>query len=96
LRYEKPIIMDLSSGARASGQIAPQSCMAGSTPGADWYLCETGGNPFTPAQSCGVGPDPGTGSSTMCISGASVLSVCASGAGGFHDTYCTNGPSAIN
>jgi len=94
MRYEKPIVMDLAAGARASGK-APLSCYAGPTPGPNWYLCETGGDPFTPAQSCGVGPAPGTGSATMCISGVSVISVCASGSGGMHDDYCTVGPSAV-
>jgi hypothetical protein len=93
MRYEKPIVIDLSQRARTvSGE--PNSCYAGTTPGEDFYLCETGGVPYTPAQSCGVGPAPGTGSSTMCISGVSVLSLCESGAGGFKDNYCTVGPSA--
>ena len=93
MRYEKPVVIDISLRARmVSGE--PNSCYPGATPGPDWYLCETGGDPFSPAQSCTVGPAPGTGSTNMCISGVSVLSVCESGAGGYHDSYCTVGPSA--
>lgn len=93
MRYEKPIVIDLSASARASGQ-EPLSCYPGPTPGDDWYLCETGGGPYSPVQGCNVGPAPGSGSQVMCISGVAVLSVCESGAGGWHDTYCTVGPSA--
>ena len=93
MRYMKPMMVELFAGARASGEWE-FSCYSGGTPGGDWYLCETGGSPYSPAQSCGVGPAPGTGSQTMCISGAAVLSVCETGAGGYHDTYCTVGPSA--
>lgn len=94
MRYEKPIVMDLSAAARTSGQ-GPLSCYAGGVPGPLFYLCETGGDPYNPAQSCGVGPAPGTGSETMCISGAVVASLCESGLGGLKDDYCTAGPSAI-
>jgi hypothetical protein len=91
--YEKPIVIDLSVRARSSGS-KPESCYAGASPGELFYLCETGGTPFSPAQGCGVGPAPGAGSETMCISGVAVLSLCESGSGGFHDDYCTVGPSA--
>ena len=94
MRYIKPLVIDLAGRARVSGDQVPNSCYPGGTPGNDWFLCETGGTPFSPAQSCGVGPQPGTGSSTMCISGSSVLSVCELGAGGMVDTFCTVGPSA--
>ena len=93
MRYEKPCVIDLSVRARASGDVT-LSCYSGTTPGGDWYLCETGGTPFTPVQQCVVGPQPGSGSTYMCISGSSPLSVCASGAGGYHDSTCTVGPSA--
>ncbi len=92
MKYNKPMVVDL--GAAAMGQNTPNSCYSGPTPGDLWYLCETGGDPYTPAQGCVVGPAPGTGSLIMCISGAAPLSVCASGSGGYHDDYCTVGPSA--
>jgi hypothetical protein len=94
MRYEKPLLLDLGVTARSSGQDS-RSCYAGPTPGPDWFLCETGGDPFTPAQSCGVGPAPGSGSEIMCISGSAVLSVCESGSGGLNDNTCTVGPSAL-
>ena len=93
MQYEKPIVVELSAMAHSSGQ-SPLSCYAGPTPGLNYFLCETGGTPFIPAQSCGVGPAPGAGSETMCISGVAVLSLCESGSGGIHDDYCTVGPSA--
>lgn len=94
MRYEKPIVLDLSAGARATGQ-EPLGCYSGNAPGGTG-LCEAGTGGTAWVNPCAVGPAPGGSGGDTCVSGAAASGgACISGAGGpsIYDT-CTVGPSA--
>ena len=81
MRYQKPMVMDLSAGARASGQ-GPLGCYNGNNPGGGIPVCGTGTNP--------------TDFGDVCRPGGTVISyqVCAYGAApttGPGNPVCSNG-----
>jgi hypothetical protein len=92
MRYQKPVVMDLSAGARASGQW-PLGCYNGTTPGGSSY-CQFGTGGDSIDYVCNVGPLPDTDGFEACITGLDpMLTFCMFGSGGAppEDT-CTSGP----
>jgi hypothetical protein len=91
MRYEKPIVMNLSARARTTGQ-GPLGCVAGDAAGA-WETCATGGNPYCSAPpSCVSGGAATPGGD--CLSGTTVSYYCEAGSGGANDRYgCNVGPA---
>jgi len=94
--YQKPIVMDLSASARASG-LGPLSCFDGAFPGGVlWCGVGSGGN--APSANCVVGPNA-TGGPVFCANGLNTApdNWCQSGTGGTWpggDT-CTSGPGVV-
>jgi hypothetical protein len=96
MRYEKPIVMDLSAAARARGQ-GPLSCLSGDNPGG-LNMCAAGVNPTTCSNTCGVGPAPrsGSGDINFCYTGPSANTICESGGSGYASfDDCTSGPTNV-
>jgi hypothetical protein len=92
MRYEKPVVMDLSLRARtASGE--PNGCYNGADPAGE-DLCQTGGAPTSLGNQCATGPTPGGTLPPLCISGGAAL-LCMTGAGGGTFDTCTSGPQPI-
>jgi hypothetical protein len=100
MRYEKPMVMDLS--ARAAGQI-PLVCFSGNGPGggggclggtSPWYTsCGAGGE--ADYQAC-VGGSGASGTWDDCFSGSTPGSggyCAAGGTPGAGSDSCTNGPT---
>ena len=99
MRYEKPIVMDLSTRARFANGQGPLSCMDGSSPVHEG-VCGTGTDPSFIA-TCTAGPTAGDcagGSSAgaTCLSGSTTTLnyECAAGTGGAAGS-CTVGPSFL-
>ncbi|MBU0490718.1 MAG: hypothetical protein KKA73_07520 [Chloroflexi bacterium] len=76
MRYQKPVMVDLAAGARATGQW-PLQCRDGAAATGPYEYCAVG----TGAGICGAGSavkffygDPGD-----CLSGVSAIPTCASG-----------------
>ena len=101
MHYEKPIIVELSTGVMAQG--GPKACMNGAavTPvgcaaGLDDTACYagTGGSQFP--DDCLTGTSPGAPGDYSCLPGTSAGWECAGGAApvGYTGT-CTSGPTAI-
>ena len=94
MRYEKPLVIDMSLRARtASGGL--ESCYDGNSAsgGAGW--CVVGTLPsMPPYYQCTTGLTPGGGTPAMCISGGSAGSGgCVTGAAGTTvEDSCTSGP----
>lgn len=98
MRYEKPIVMDLSAGARAAGRW-PLACISGGT-ATDTETCGTGtaagwtcsaGTNGALGDTCYEGSNPGSGWED-CFPGSSAT-YCASGLNGDTDPYgCRSGP----
>jgi len=89
MRYQKPVVMDLSAGARATGQ-DPLSCYSGNTPGGQG-ACQMGTGGATWSGTCVTGPNAGGAGASICVGGLSAFFTCSSGTGpGFDDT-CTTG-----
>ncbi len=99
MRYEKPMVMDLSAGARAAG--APFGCFDGGAPESGSGFCQTGGSVTHVNDSvCTTGPVPGLGSTNAnCYSGVAVAGVLTGCQSGGSVTYtletCTSGPSPV-
>ena len=81
MRYEKPIVMDLSARARSAG-----GCLDGNSALGLWESCSTGNGA---QRSCGVGA--GGGDRDLCVPGIGVSSGdCLSG--NYTNGYtCTTG-----
>ena len=96
MRYEKPIVVDLSMPAKAAGQ-EPESCINGGTPaGPILQMCQTGGNPNNLLNGCSTGPQPGGGGSPFCVSGNSPITIyCMTGTGAASADTCTSGPTPV-
>jgi hypothetical protein len=97
LILRKNRVIDLSTGARATGQ-GPLGCYNGNTPGGETEWCQFGTDASPNFYACNVGPDPDPGAGwEICISGVSpALDFCMIGTGGWHYTdTCTVGPSAF-
>lgn len=77
MRYEKPVVMDLSAAARAAG-LDPLGCYNGSSPaGRPW--CQAGTSASVFGGKCEVGPGPGTFDPASCFPGGSATWVCVIG-----------------
>jgi hypothetical protein len=95
MRYEKPIVMDLSAGARSTVGQGPLSCMDGTTPGGVG-MCSVGTGGASVGVLCTVGPAPGSSSPSICYSGVVVDNLCEAGTvGNAVADDCTVGPSNI-
>ena len=91
MRYEKPVVIDLSLRARtASGE--PEGCYSGGTPTVP-ATCQAGTGPSGAEHTCLLGPAPGSVFPEMCLPGLEAGSGCMSGYAGspISDT-CTSGP----
>ena len=94
MRYQKPIVMDLSGQARASG-LTPLGCYNGTAAGITEF-CQTGGSPLPALFNCGSGPVPAVGPGFACISGAMPeTSFCMIGTGATAIDACTSGPQPV-
>jgi hypothetical protein len=87
MHYEKPVVMDLSAGARAAGQ-EPLSCWSGSA-----YIngdaCMVGDGNW----SCAVGPGA---TYETCVGGTTVTDgLCVGGSVPIASDLCTSGPAPI-
>ena len=93
MRYEKPLVIDLSLRARtASGE--PEGCYTGISP-AGTGLCQTGTSPTNfMGNQCNTGPTPDINPPPVCISGAAATGAgfCMAGASGGINDSCTSGP----
>jgi hypothetical protein len=94
MRYEKPIVMDLSRAARSGGQ-QPLSCFDGGTPSGPIAYCRSGGAPASPLNPCVVGPGPGGSGEPVCYAGVGATIFCEAGGAGSTADTCTAGPSNI-
>lgn len=98
MRWIKPIVIDLQSGAAASGQESPDSCISGVSASTGIGLCQAGTTPEAGlGNQCGVGPQPGSVLPALCFSGvAPGIPICNVGSDGNHggDT-CTSGPAPM-
>jgi hypothetical protein len=82
MRYQKPVVMDLSAGSRASGQW-PLGCYNGEVGNGLWNDCQYGTTGGGPGNTCGAGPQPGGHDPSVCISGnLPPLDFCMIGTGG--------------
>jgi hypothetical protein len=90
MRYEKPIVMDLSAGARAAGQ-GPLGCIPGVD--ANNYACSTGDVAYPDLGPCTSGPVPETGWPTLCAAGPAVggEGACVGGGSPIQIEPCTVG-----
>jgi hypothetical protein len=101
MHYEKPIIVELSTGAMAQGgpkacmdgtAVTPVSCVGGSNDAACY--AGTGGSQFP--DDCLTGTSPGAPGEFSCLYGISAAWECAGGAAPVEYTgTCTAGPSVI-
>jgi hypothetical protein len=91
MQYEKPVVMDLSSGARARGQ-EPLACISGSA-ASGYHLCNVGTEGISPVTGdCWAG----LGASQHCAAGPDAQSgECAFGNLPEVPGECINGPSAL-
>ena len=99
MRYEKPVVMDLSAGARAAGH-GPLACVPGASAVEGVESCAPGngagwscsGGPFGGNEAvCASGGDPGFGND--CLNGTTVTGYCMGGSLGGHDpSGCRAGP----
>ena len=80
MRYQKPVVMDLSAGVRASGQV-PLSCFGGNFPGGLLW-CGAGTSGTAPSANCVAGPEA-TGGPVFCANGLNTApdNWCQGGAG---------------
>ena len=96
MRWMKPIVIDLQSGASACGQESPDSCISGNAASSGFGFCQLGNSPSSNlGNECGVGPAPGLATPPVCFSGAAPgIPACNAGTDGFNfgDT-CTSGPA---
>ena len=91
MRYEKPIVMDLSGQARASG-LMPLGCYNGTAAGLT-EVCQTGTSPGSFTFNCGSGPVPAVGAGIACISGVTPETFyCMTGGLAIPSDNCTSGP----
>ena len=90
MRYEKPVVIDLSLRARAaSGE--PDGCYSGTAP-AGTQICLTGGTPGPFGNQCATGPDPGVTSPPLCVPGGAPLFCLTGSIGTTTADTCTSGP----
>jgi hypothetical protein len=101
VRYQKPIIIDLSSSARATGQ-DPLGCYSGNTPSGLSNWCQAGTNVTNVSiYTCVAGPVPdGNTFYGTCITGPAVTgmagAICQTGtAGNNYGDTCTSGPQPV-
>ena len=96
MRYEKPLVVDLSAGARARGQ-GPLSCITGNgAQGANTCMTGNGAKEYCSNGNSVTGSCVGGGNvgGTSCYSGVSPTGYCEVGAGGADDpTGCNAGLS---
>ena len=96
MRYEKPLVVDLSAGARARGQ-GPLSCITGNVAqGASTCMIGNGANEYCSTGNSVTGSCVGGGNvgGTSCYSGGSPSGYCVAGVTGANDpTGCKAGPS---
>jgi hypothetical protein len=94
MRYERPIVMELGSRAKARGQ-GPQSCISGGTASGQ-MICQTGADGFDAyATDCLAGIDPVGYTYTACAAGDTATWECSVGPAASWQNDCTVGPSAI-
>jgi len=91
MQYEKPVVMELSSGARAQGQ-EPLACIDGSAAGG-LQLCNVGEGGDSPVTGdCWAGQ----AATRHCAAGLSAAQgECALGSEPSVYDQCNNGPSAL-
>jgi len=91
MRYQKPVVMDLSAAARGQG---PLGCYNGEGPGGNQW-CQSGTSPTSMPFQCNVGPNAGgIIPQDACITGNSpTVGFCMTGVGGANwGDACTTGP----
>ncbi len=89
MRYGKPLVVDLSAGARAAGQ-GPLGCYNGDGANGWSEVCYTGTGPRYSIPPCRTGNRPPAVGD--CIGGSSAF-CCESGASGSNDPNgCRSGP----
>lgn len=96
MKYDKPIVVELSNGARARG--GPLSCLPGGVvepfyhcgPGSADASCYAGTNGAQFADDCQAGSDPGH----SCVSGTGAGWECGGGAAAELPRPCTVGSLA--
>lgn len=100
MKYEKPIVLNLSARAQSARGQGPQGCVAGPAAGtyescgsggsATWG-CTTGGAADFVTSCMSGGAANGSGD---CLAGSVVTYYCETGAGGDNDVFgCNVGPS---
>jgi hypothetical protein len=102
MRYEKPVVLNISTRAQMAAGEDAMGCVTGPVANG-WY--ESCGNGTSANWGCVSGPGPSSfarscisGSTASpngdCLSGSSVAYYCAAGTGGGTDPYgCNAGPS---
>lgn len=92
MRYERPIVMELS--ARASGQ-EPLGCYDGVIADSPNEICFAGGAPSFTEPPCWPGSSPGAAMPGDCIGGTAAF-YCEAGVSGTLDPDgCRAGPSVV-
>jgi hypothetical protein len=93
IKYQKPVLIDLSSAAHSAAGTDPSSCYDGASPGG-FGICGTGTSGGDWGQECTTGRGAVGVGGGMCIAGPGPFSgYCINGGGG--DNYgdsCTSGP----
>ena len=84
MRYEKPVVINISAGARTATGLWPMSCVDGTSP-VDQGVCGNGTTP-TYNSGCVAGPDAGD-----CAGGSAAGFTCLSGVSTYYSYECENG-----
>jgi hypothetical protein len=95
MRYERPIVMELGSRAKARGQ-GPQACISGGAASGQ-LICQTGADGFDAYPTdCLAGGDPVGYAYTACAAGGAATWECSVGTGASWNNDCTSGPAALS